>query len=90
MSQFEIANLSATHFALSLSIFAVFIAATSALLVATHFTSRSISSKLARAITAIYVASSVFLITAFQRNSDIVVRIKEFIRQRHVVAYSCI
>ena len=76
MSQFELANLFATHFALSLSIFAAFISATSALLVATYFASRSISSKLARVIIAIYVASSVFLITAFQRNSDIIVRVR--------------
>ena len=76
MTQFEFADLFANHFALSLSIFTAFISATSALLVATYFASHSISSKLARVIIVIYVASAVFFITAFQRNADILVRIR--------------
>ena len=76
MTQFELADLFANHFALSLSIFTAFISATSALLVATYFASHSISSKLARVIIVIYIASAVFFITAFQRNADILVRIR--------------
>lgn len=76
MSAFEITDLFATHVTITVTIFMAFVSITSALLVATYFAGHVISSTLARVIIIIYSTSSIFLITAFQRTSDVLIRIR--------------
>ena len=76
MSTFEITDLFATHITLTITIFMAFVSITSALLVATYFASNIISSTLARIVIIIYSTSSIFLISAFQRTSDVLIRLR--------------
>lgn len=76
MSTFEITDLFATHISLTITIFMAFVSITSALLVATYFASNIICSTLARIVIIIYSTSSIFLISAFQRTSDVLIRLR--------------
>jgi hypothetical protein len=76
MSQFEVADLFVSYLAITITIFVAFVSTTSAILVAAYFTKGSIPNKLAWVVIVIYSTSSIFLIGAFQRTSEVLVALR--------------
>ena len=76
MSVFEISSLFATHVTMVVNIFMAFVSITSALLVATYFAGHIITLTLTRVVITIYVTSSIFPITTFQRTADVLINIR--------------
>ena len=81
MSHYELTDLFYNHFSLSVAIFMAFVSATSALLGIAFFASHLIPKILVRVVMLTYVTTSVFLISAFQRNAELMIVIRDQMKE---------
>jgi len=77
MTEYELADIFQSHVQMMGTFFFGFLSATSAYLVVVHLAGREIPGFLARVTLAIYAAASVFLVTSFQRQSMLLLDVRE-------------